>query len=68
MGTELRRVAPPISVTERRKLAGEYRARADALEAAAEDVILFDTETMLLGLARRYRQLSEFLEGATPAA
>jgi hypothetical protein len=68
MATELRRVAPPISLEERRKVALEYRARAEALEAAAEDVVLFDTESMLLGLARRYRQLSRFLDDSTPAA
>jgi hypothetical protein len=68
MATELRRVAPPVSANERQKLADVYSARADALEAAAGDVILFDTESVLLGLARRYRQLSEFLESAPPAA
>jgi hypothetical protein len=66
MATELRRVAPPLKADERRNLAAEYRARAGALEAAAEDVVLFDTETMLLGLARSYRQLSEFLDDTTP--
>ncbi|HTT83271.1 MAG TPA: hypothetical protein VMF67_07305 [Rhizomicrobium sp.] len=45
----------------------EYRARADALEATAEDGLLFDTESILLALARRYRQLSQFLDGETPA-
>jgi hypothetical protein len=68
MATELRRVAPPITAEDRRKTAAEYRARADALEAAADDVVLFDTESMLLGLARRYRQLSQFLDDSTPAA
>jgi hypothetical protein len=68
MATELRRVAPPNTLDERRTLAAEYRARADALEAAAEDVVLFDTESMLHGLARRYRQLSQFLDESTPAA
>lgn len=68
MATELRRVAPPIAIDQRRTLAAEYRARADALEAAAEDVVLFDTESMLYGLARRYRQLSQFLDDSTPAA
>ena len=68
MATELRRVAPPVAAEERQKMATEYRSRADALEAAAYDVVLFDTESMLLGLARRYRQLSEFLDESTPAA
>ena len=68
MAAELRRVAPPITVEERRKVAAEYKARADALEAAAEDVVLFDTESMLHGLARRYRQLSQYLDDNTPAA
>jgi hypothetical protein len=68
MATELRRVAPPITAEERHKMAVEYRSRADALEAAADDVVLFDTESMLLGLARRYRQLSQFLEDSTPDA
>jgi hypothetical protein len=65
---ELRRVAPPVTTEERRKVAADYRIRADALEAAAEDVILFDTESILLGLARRYRQLSQFLDDSPPAA
>jgi hypothetical protein len=68
MATELRRIAPPISADERRNLAAEYRSRADALEAAAEDVVLFDTESMLYGLARQYRQLSRFLDDSMPAA
>ncbi|HEY3638980.1 MAG TPA: hypothetical protein VGK90_12600 [Rhizomicrobium sp.] len=68
MATELRRVAAPVTEQERHELAGQYRARADALEAAAEDVILFDTESMLLGLARRYRQLSHYLDEGVPAA
>ena len=42
MASELRRVAPPISVEERHTMAAEYRSRADALEAAADDVVLFD--------------------------
>jgi hypothetical protein len=67
MATELRRVPPPATPDERKQLAAEYRARADALEAAAEDVVLFDTESMLHGLARSYRQLSQFLDGSIPA-
>lgn len=68
MATELRRFSPPVTGAERKKLSVEYGLRAEALEAAAEDVILFDTESMLLGLARRYRELSEYLAEDTPAA
>jgi hypothetical protein len=68
MATELRRGAPPITADERGNLAAEYRARAAALEAAAVDGVLFDTESTLYGLARRYRQLSKFFDDSTPAA
>jgi len=67
VAAEWRRAASPVTAAERRKLAMEYRARADALEATAEDGLLFDTESILLALARRYRQLSQFLDGETPA-
>lgn len=68
MATGLRRFSPPVTAAERWKLSVEYGLRADALEAAAEDVILFDTEAMLLGLARRYRELSAYLAEGAPAA
>ncbi|HEX4160168.1 MAG TPA: hypothetical protein VHY79_17015 [Rhizomicrobium sp.] len=61
-------MAPPITTEERRKAAADCRARADALKAAAEDVVVFDTESMRLALARRYRQLSQFLDDSPPVA
>lgn len=57
-----------LTTAECKKLVADYGARADALEAAAGDALLFDTESMLRGLARRYRQLSHYLAENTPAA
>jgi len=66
--SELRRVAMPIAVDERRKVAAEFRERAEGLEADAADALHFDAEEMLHGLARSYRQLSRYLDDTSPAA
>jgi len=61
MGAELQRIRPPDNAEERRELARRYQVRAEELEATADEVILLDTQSTLLGLARKYRHLSALL-------